>query len=461
MSMEASAIAAAKAHEQAKADFKVTEGYRSYVVWLLFLIYVFNFVDRQILQILIEPIKKEFDFSDTQLGLLSGLAFAVLYCSLGIPIARVADASSRPNIRVNIITASLFVWSFFTACTGMATSFAQLLAARVLVGIGEAGFNPPAYSLLGDYFPPHRRATAFSIYSMGIYGGVFVGFLIGGQIAHHFGWRAAFYAVGLPGILLAIVVKLTLREPPRGFSDTVKATVDPPSAKAVLSTLWAKPSFRHMALAAALHSFVGYGVGGFNSSFLIRTHGMTVAEVGMWLALISALGGITGTYLGGYLSDRQARKHGDMRWSLLVPGYSTLLNVPLAIAAYMIPDKLFVLLLMIPTTAIGTMYLGPTFSTLQSLCGIRERALAGALLLFIVNLIGLGFGPLLTGMLSDVFKTMLVDGGASEVSATAQGLRWSLIVMVCVNAWSALHYVIATRTLREDAAQAARDAAAV
>ena len=453
MATELSA-ATASAQQQAKDDFKVTEGYRSYVVWLLFLIYVFNFVDRQILTVLIEPIKKEFMLSDTQLGLLGGLAFATLYSTLGIPIARLADASPRPNIRVNIMTASLFMWSLFTALTGRATSFAQLLAARVLVGVGEAGCSPSAYSLLADYFPPQRRATAFSIYSMGIYGGVFVGFLVGGQVAQSYGWRAAFYAVGLPGLLLSLVVKTTLREPPRGFSDTVRTASVPPRVGEVMRTLWAKPSFRHMSFAAALHSFVGYGVGGFHPAFLMRTHGLTVAEVGYSLAMISAIGGVTGTYLGGYLADRQTRKHDDLRWQLLVPGYSTLLNVPLAIAAYLLPDRFYVLLVLVPTTAIGTMYL-------QSLVGIRERALAGALLLFIINLIGLGFGPVLTGMLSDVLKGSLVAGGATEVAATAQGLRWALCVMVCVNAWSALHYVLATRTLRQDTATAAAAAAAV
>jgi len=456
MSTEGSATTA----EGARAG-EFSDGYRNYVVWLLFLIYVFNFVDRQILSVVIEPIKKEFALSDTQVGLLGGLAFALLYSTLGIPIARMADASPRPNIRVNIITAALFMWSLFTALTGLATSFAQLLATRVLVGVGEAGGSPPAYSLIADYFPPHRRATAFSIYSMGIYGGVFVGFIIGGQIAQHYGWRAAFYAVGLPGLVLSLVVKATLREPPRGLSDTGRVALEPPAVGEVLGTLWGKASFRHMSLAAALHSFVGYGVGGFNPPFLMRSHGLTVAEVGLWLAMISAVGGLTGTYLGGWIADRQTRRHGDLRWQLLVPGISTLINVPLAIGTYLLPDKHIVLFLMIPTVAIGTMYLGPTYATLQVLVGIRERALAGALLLLIINLIGLGLGPVLTGMLSDAFKGVFARGGASELVATAQGLRWALAVMMSVNVWSALHYWLATRELRQDAESAATAAAAI
>ncbi len=435
----------------AASEFQASDRYRSYVVWLLFAVYVLNFVDRQILTILIQPIKLEFGFSDTQMGLLGGLAFAVLYSTLGIPIARWADRGNR----VNIIAVSLFVWSLFTVVTGMARSFTQLLFARMAVGIGEAGCSPPAYSLISDYFEPKRRATALSIYSMGIYGGVFVGFLVGGQVAQHYGWRAAFYVVGLPGVLLAIVLKMTLREPPRGFSEASRVVLEPPPVKEVLATLWRKSSFRHLSMAAALHAFVGYGVGGFNSAFLMRSHGMTVGEAGNALALITAAGGFGGTFLGGWLADRYSNRNGDQRWQLWVPGISTLINVPFALLVYTLPAKYAVLALMIPTIAIGAMYLGPTFAITQSLVGIRERALAGALLLFVINLIGLGLGPLLTGVFSDVFKAHLAGDGMNEAAAVAEGLRWSLCVMVCVNVWSAFHYMRSASALREDQQTAA------
>ncbi|HKU37184.1 MAG TPA: MFS transporter, partial [Polyangiales bacterium] len=188
---------------------EASPSYRNYVLWLLFIVYVFNFVDRQILTILIQPIKDEFEFSDTQLGLLGGLAFALLYSTLGVPIARYADRGNR----VSIIALSLSVWSVFTAVTGLATRFWHFLLARMLVGVGEAGCSPAAYSLISDYFERERRSTAVSIYSMGIYGGVFLGLLVGGQVAQTYGWRAAFFVVGLPGVLLAAAVKLTLREP--------------------------------------------------------------------------------------------------------------------------------------------------------------------------------------------------------------------------------------------------------
>jgi len=241
-------------------SFAVSDGYRWYVVWLLFLVYVLNFVDRQILTILMEPIRKDFDLSDAQLGLLSGLAFALLYSTLGIPIARLADRSNR----VNIISISLFVWSFFTVVTGRAQTFIQLLLARVAVGIGEAGCTPPAYSIISDYFERKHRTTAIAIYTMGIYGGVFVGFIVGALVAEKYGWRTAFYVVGAPGILLSLIVKFTLREPPRGFAEGLTAPPVPPPFAVVLKAVLTKATFWHLALAASLHSFVGYGVNGFH-----------------------------------------------------------------------------------------------------------------------------------------------------------------------------------------------------
>jgi len=433
-------------------EFAVSDRYRTYVVWLLFAVYVLNFVDRQILTILIQPIKAEFALSDTQVGLLGGLAFAFLYSTLGIPIARYADRASR----VGIISASLLVWSLFTAATGLARSFPQLLLARVAVGVGEAGCSPAAYSILSDYFEQKKRSTALAIYSMGIYGGVFVGFLVGGGVAQAYGWRMAFYVVGLPGVVLSLIVRLTLREPPRGFSDGLKASPTPAPFREVVADLWSKASFRHLSLAAALHAFVGYGVGGFYPAFLMRTHGMSVKEVGLWLSLITAAGGVLGTYLGGWLSDRYERRHDDRRYQLWVPGISTLISVPISIFVYLLPIKVAALWLLIPALAIGSMYLGPTFAIGQALVGARDRALAGAVLLLVVNLIGLGLGPLLTGVFSDVFRARFMGQGLNETSATMEGLRWSLCVMTVVNVWSTFHYMRAAKTLREDLALASR-----
>jgi MFS family permease len=427
-------------------DFKISNGYRWYVIWLLFAVYVLNFVDRQILTILVEPIRKDFNFTDTQMGLLGGFAFAVVYSILGIPIARIADRKNR----VTIISIALFVWSFFTVLTGRAQTFAQLFAARVAVGVGEAGCTPPAYSIIGDYFEKARRTTAIAIYSMGIYGGVFVGYLVGAQVAEQYGWRMAFYVVGLPGIFLAFIVKLTLREPPRGFAEGVYVAPNPPPVKLVLSKLLTKATFWHLALASALHAFVGYGVNGFHPSFLIRSHGMTVGEVGTVLAVVSAISGIGGTWFGGWLADKLSQQRGNVRWQLWTPGFATLLNVPAAIFAYTYADKDIVIAMLFISLVFGVMYLGPSYATMQRLVDVRERALGSAVLLLIVNLIGLGLGPTLVGVVSDLFYNSFLADGVAEPLAKADGLRWSLIVMVCINIWSFVHYMFAAKTLVRD-----------
>lgn len=427
-------------------NFHASDGYRWYVVWLLFLVYVFNFVDRQILTILMEPIREEFHFSDAQLGLLSGLAFAVLYSTLGIPIARFADRSNR----VNIISVSLFVWSLFTVLTGRAQNFMQLLLARVAVGIGEAGCTPPAYSIISDYFERKRRTTAISIYTMGIYGGVFVGFIVGALVAQKYGWRAAFYVVGAPGIVLALIVKLTLREPPRGYAEGMKAAPTPPPFSEVLHRVLTKSTFWHLALAASLHAFVGYGVNGFHPSFLIRSHGLTVAETGVILAIISAISGIGGTWFGGYLADKLSNSRNDVRWQLWTPGIATLLNVPAAILAYTLASRDMVIATMFVSLVFGVMYLGPSYATMQRLVGARERAVGSSLLLLIVNLVGLGLGPWLVGVVSDIMNSRFLADGLATSLARSEGLRWALIIMVCINVWSFIHYMIAARTLERD-----------
>ena len=435
--------------------FSATERYRSYVLGLLFVVYVVNFVDRQIMTILLQPIKDEFGFSDGQMGLLTGLAFALLYATLGIPIARLADRSSRSTI----IACSLFVWSLFTAACGLAQNFWHLLVARVGVGIGEAGCSPPAYSLISDYFAPHRRATAISVYSTGIYGGIFVGYLLGGWVEYVFGWRIAFLVVGLPGVCLALVVRLTLREPPRGFSDGNQTVADRPPFAQTIVRLWRSRTFFHMSLAAALHAFVGYGAGNFMPAFLIRSHGMTTQNVGTWMAFIVAGGGFVGVYFGGLLSDRLATRFGDQRYRMWVPAVSTVIGAPLALMVQLINLRVslpllgeipMILLILLPTWVFASMYLGPTFAMTQSLVGIRERAVAGAVLLFVVNLIGLGLGPWLTGLLSDQLMQSFTGVGYEPSFAAAQGLRYALCVVAAVNLWSAYHYFVAAKYVRSE-----------
>jgi MFS family permease len=435
------------------AKFAVSDGYRNYVLFLLFLVYGLSYVDRQILSILMEPIRQEFNFGDTELGVLGGVAFAIFYATLGIPIARFADRHSR----VNIIAMSLLVWSVATALTGRAVGFWHLFLARVGVGIGEAGCNPSAYSIISDYFPAKKRATAQSVYSLGVYLGQFLGFVTAGYVAHEYGWRAAFYVVGLPGIAMAIIVKLTLREPPRGFSEPAGyVPTAAPKATAVLSKLGSLPSFRNLSLASGLHALVAYGLNSYYSAFLMRSHGMSLKETSTALAIITLTGGLAGTYLGGKLSDLFAQRHGgDPRYQMWVPAWSLLLNIPAWLLALLLPSQYASMALMIPAIALGATYLGPSIAATHQLVGVRERAVSGALLLFVLNLIGIGMGPMLTGVISDALRDSMVATGMELELARADGLKYALCIMSMANVWSAFHYFRAAKTLREDIAHGA------
>jgi MFS family permease len=456
----------------AAVEFTTSESYRYYVLFILFVVYGMSYVDRQILSNLIEPIRAEYGFTDFQSGMLSGTAFAIMYAFLGIPIARFADRHNR----VNIITASLVVWSVATALTGRALGFWQLFMARVGVGIGEAGCNPSAYSIISDYFPLKRRSTAQSIYSTGVYLGQCLGFMVAAYVVTDYGWRAAFYVVGIPGVALAIILKLTLREPPRGFSEPKGyVAAPPPKALAVLKRLYGLPAFRNLSLASGLHALVAYGLNNYYTPFLQRSHNMTHREATFALGFITLSGGIAGTFLGGKLSDMFAQRHGgDPRYQMWVPGIALLINIPVWLAALLLPDKMHVMILMVPAIALGATYLGPSISATHQLVGVRERAVSGALLLFVLNIIGIGLGPILSGFISDVIALCAADsvcsmepwthfgaaimskfGGAkaTDEHAIADGLKYALCIMSVANLWSAFHYFRAARTLREDIAK--------
>ncbi len=416
----------------------ISPAYRRYALGLLLVVYISNFIDRQILTILAEAIRLEFDLSDSALGFLGGFAFALLYTIAGIPIARWADR----GVRRSIIALGLFVWSGMTALTGLARSFTELALARVGVGLGEAACSPPAHSLISDYFPPERRGTAFSIYALGIPIGGAIGTFAGGWIKEAFDWRTAFFVVGLPGIALAALVRLTLREPARGHSEPAPAAPTLPqrdSIGEVLRTMLRLPSFRHMSLAGALHSFYGYGAAFFLPAFMIRVHGMSEGELGTYLALIALIGGGTGTFLGGWLGDRLAPR--DQRWYMWVPGAATVLYLPFAVGVYLSADGTVALLYALPASLLGAMWLGPTFAMTQGLAKPQMRALVSAILLFIINLVGLGFGPQIVGMLSDALKPEL----------GVESIRYALFWVVLTGAaWSTVHYALAARTLRAD-----------
>jgi len=407
---------------------------RRYVLGTLVVVYTFNFIDRQILSILLEPIKLDLELSDTQLGFLTGFAFALFYATLGIPIARWADAHNRRNL----IALSLTIWSGMTALSGLAQNFGQLLLARIGVGVGEAGCSPPSHAMLSDYYPPNRRATALGIYSLGIPVGILFGFLAGGWINEFFGWRVAFFVVGIPGLVLALVVRFTVREPIRGMSEGRSAAADQPGVAETFRFLWQKRSFRHLAFGGALTAFVGYGVVSWLPSFMIRSHGMQTGEIGTYLGLILGIPGGIGIALGGYLADRFGGR--DARWYLWIPAIALLASVPFSLGVYLSPGPYAALAFLILPVALGNFYQATTFSQTQGLVSLRMRSVAAAVLLFILNIIGLGFGPQAVGLLSDAL--------ASEFGQ--ESLRYSLLICGLVNIWAALHFYLGGKYLADD-----------
>ncbi len=414
-------------------------GYRYYALGLLTVVYVFNFIDRQIVVILQESIKADLGLMDWQLGMLSGFAFAVFYVTMGVPIARIADK----GVRRNVIAFSLALWSAMTALCGTVSSFWQLLLARIGVGVGEAGCSPPAHSIISDLFPVEQRATALSVYNMGINIGVFIGFLAGGWINEFLGWRWAFITVGVPGILFAVWVRFTLKEPPRGLSEKKLVDNEPPPLMNVFKLLWDRVSFRHMAMAAGLHAFVSYGVGGWMAPFLQRVHELGSGETANWLAPIAALPAAVGAFLGGYLCDRYGRE--DARMYIWIPAGAIIAALPFQLAAYFIADHRVAMLVYAIPVLLNACYLGPMLAMTHGLVSLRMRAVASSVLFLVLNFIGLGLGPLVTGILSDVFGAQI---GAGE------GLRWALVIVTLTNVWAAVHYFWAARTLREDLARA-------
>ncbi len=391
------------------------------VMWLLLIVYIFNFIDRQIVNILAEPIARDLDLSDTQIGLMTGIAFALLYTLLGLPIARYSD---RPTTnRIGLISLSLAVWSTMTALCGMAQNFTQLLLARVGVGVGEAGCTPAAHSLIADIVPKERRASALAFYALGIPIGTLLGMLIGGQLADRLGWREAFMVVGLPGIALAVVLMLVLRDPRRGAAMiAARAAAEPPRVltnREALTAIMSSRAFVLLLVAGTAASFLSYGKTTWTTIFFQRTHGMTPGEVGFWFGLWGGAAGIAGTVLGGWLADRYGAK--NRRHVLTAPAIGMALAAPIAFAAYFATDWRIALALLMLPTLLNSLYYGPCYSSVQGLVRPEARAMATAILLFFQNLIGLGLGPLFFGMLSDGFKPMF---GEESVRWVLYGAAW-------------------------------------
>ncbi|OGT70526.1 MAG: hypothetical protein A3I78_02865 [Gammaproteobacteria bacterium RIFCSPLOWO2_02_FULL_56_15] len=419
---------------------RYSPGYCNYVLGVLCLGYVFNSMDRSVLGVLLESIKEQFNASDTALGLLGGISFALFYAVMGIPLAALADRFNRRNLLAICISA----WSLMTALCGAATSFLILLLARIGTAVGESGGSPPSHSLIADYFPVSRRATALSVYALAIPIGGALGIFLGGWFNEFYGWRMAFFLVGLPGILVGLLVRYTVQEPPRGHAD--QASADMAAAKApqlleALKFLWSRKSFRHLTMAAGTHSFVWYSGSNWNAAFFMRSHDLGSGETGTYLSIFQFIG-IIGTFLGGYLSDRISTRRNDRRWYLWVPGIACLVMVPLQWVAYLSPNLSLVMALFAVLMILASLFFGPSFAMTQALATLRTRAVAISILLFMQTLIGMGLGPLFVGMISD----------ALESTAGDDSLSFAMAIVGFFNVWAALHYFLGARVLRQDLA---------
>jgi MFS family permease len=409
-------------------------GYKAYVLFILVVVYTFNFIDRQIISILAEPIKHELELSDTQLGLLGGPMFGLLYATLGIPIAWLADRKSR----VWIMTISLAVWSAFTALCGLANSFGKLALARMGVGIGEAGGVAPAYSLISDYFPREARGRALAVYSFGIPIGSALGILFGGFMASEVSWRAAFIWIGLAGVILAPVFRLTVADPRRGQYDAEAASKEAPALRDVLRTLSTKGSFWQLAVGASSGSILGYGLMFWLPAFFQRSWGMDLKEVALLVASIVFVGGVVGMFAGGALVDKLGSK--GVRYYAAIPAVAASLAIPAFAVAILSPSRDAAFFLFVIPQALCTVWLGPVITTLQHLVPPNMRTTASALFLFINNLIGLGLGALLFGALSDKLRPYYGE----------DALRYALLCGLGFFVVSAIMFLAASRRLERD-----------
>jgi predicted MFS family arabinose efflux permease len=407
-------------------------GYSGYVLAVLLLAYTLNSFDRSILALLLEPIRLEFGVSDTQLGLLTGLAFGLFYATLAIPVATLADRWSRRNV----LLLSIGLWTLMTSLCGLAGSFLALLLTRIGVGIGQSGNNPASHSLLASYFPPERRATALGIVALGAPAGALLAGLFGGWGSEVLGWRMTIILAGAPGLLLVPLLLFTVREPP--LPRAPDGVAGAPPLRDAIRSLWAMPAFRHLCIASALHSLSMYASSSFNPAYLARSHGWDGGQIGYLTALVGFTG-LAGALLGGLITDRLGARRGEIRWQLWVPGVATLAVVPVQVVAYLGSGPAMVAALL-TSSLLSLVFFGPSYATAQTLAAPRTRAVAAALLLFSKAIIGMGLGPLLVGTTSDLLASV----------AGVHSLRLGLLLVPAFNVWAALHFFHGARHLRAD-----------
>lgn len=411
-----------------------SRGYAVYVLLVLLLVSTLNFIDRIVIGVLATPIKVDLGLSDTQLGLLGGTAFGIFYATLGIPIGWLADRKNR----VWIMTAALSLWSALTALCGMAQSFGQLFLARVGVGVGEAGGSAPGYSLISDYFPPSQRARALAVFSFSVPIGSGLGLAIGGIIAAAIDWRVTFFSLGLFGLFLAPILRITVREPVRGIFDGYAQPAPIHSAREVLATLIRKPAFWALSFGGGISGIAGYGLIFWMPSFIMRSFGLTLAETSMFLAALVFIGGVSGMWIGGWVVDRIGHRNRAVYG--LAPAISFLLLLPFQIGALLAGSATIAFILLLLPEALRVVWLGPGISAVQHLVPPGMRAMASAIFLLINNLIGLGLGSLLIGALSDVFA----------VRYGTESLRYAILVAMSFYAIAAVLFFIASRWFDQD-----------
>ena len=405
---------------------------------LLMMAYALSMCDRMILSILFPEIKAEFTLSDTQLGLLGGVSFAFFYATMGLPIARLSDQYSRKRI---IIT-SLVVFSLMTALCGLAGGFISLLLLRVGVGIGEAGVNPASHSIIADYFPPQRRALAMSILMLGGSVGMILGFVGGGVVAEHYGWRAAMVAVGLPGLLLAFVMGKLLKEPARSTFET-QAPEPPPPILTTARAMWQNRAMRHLIFCAIATGLMSYGLTQWLPTFFMRGHNLSQSQTGMLIAGLFGISGAIGALVAGKVFDRLAAR--GFQYGMWMLAIVPFLTMPLFIMG-LLTDELTtaIVLLIIPGFA-ANYAMGPVFAMVQTLSPVNMRAVSSAIMMLFINLIGMGLGPLLVGILSDLLTPRYGE----------DALGIALACFTLVGLWAALHSWLCGRVLAKQKAQSA------
>lgn len=415
------------------APATVSDGQRRYTLFMLVVVFTSSHVDRQIMGILGQPIKESLMISDTQLGLLTGIMFAVFYATLGMPMAMWADRNNRRNL----IAFSVFLWSLMTALCGLASNYLQLLLLRIGVGVGEAGSNPPSHSMIADLYPPERRSTAMAIFGTGVNWGILLGFLVGGWVNEFFGWRAAFLIVGVPGIALALLVRFTVPEPPRGIAVEASANALPSAAPPqaplfteVVRFMVGHGILRHLIFASALVAFAGYAAVIWVPVYLVRIHSLGTGMVGTYLALIVGFGGAAGILLAGRLADRLSAGLGS-QWLPWIVALANLISLPFLLWTFLAPTAQGALVGFAVPAMLATVYVAPSFALIQNEVPVPMRAVAAAINLFITNIIGLGLGPFSVGFFSDLFASW----------AGEESLRYGLMVTGVALLWGVAHYL--------------------